>query len=595
MHLHLAACTRRAPAFIMLAVLSVATTAPLAMTATPTDLRLEELVLDQSSAESGGSVRATLSIANRGATAAESVILTLSLSSTPDISTSLSADRLASAALHTLQPGESLTYVLTFLVPSSPPGNYYVIAELVGLTADLTATDNVKSSALHVVAAAPSLDEPASSVSAPSADSIAASAPCTHYASPSGTGNGLSAASPFTVSKFWNVAASGKTLCLLDGIYKGSSSMITPPSGRNGAAGSPITVRALNDGKVLIDGQGVRGPVVLNNNDYWVLEGFNAARSLGTVILVKKGSANNVLRRLAAWDAHEGNYPVIGVNGSGTSKNLLEDVAAWGIGRNTIAFAANASDNTCRRCWARWEGSHAIGPKVVFQLAYDSLRHTCENCISTWTAERMVFPYLLLDQYGKPCRLSQYYLCEKWLTVIDQPCCLFSATTNNSSTATVDARILGSVGYVRSTARVKTPLGYKGGHQAVDLLFENSVFYADSGVNTRPLQLHNAVWPGDLMIAQKMTTIGGSASHIGSDWIVTNLAVGATVGGVPNVYAANQICTRYVNRAQTTTPLWPWPMNDRIIAGMVQSGRASVDVTATIESMLGPIPLVCRQ
>ena len=52
---------------------------------------------------------------------------------------------------------------------------------------------------------------------------------CDYYASPNGTGNGLSPSTPFQISKFWSVAAPGKTLCLLDGIYTGSSSMIDPP------------------------------------------------------------------------------------------------------------------------------------------------------------------------------------------------------------------------------------------------------------------------------------------------------------------------------------------------------------------------------
>jgi hypothetical protein len=35
-------------------------------------------------------------------------------------------------------------------------------------------------------------------------------------------------------------------------------------------------------------------------------------------------------------------------------------------------------------------------------------------------------------------------------------------------------------------------------------------------------------------------------------------------------------------------------MNQRIIDGLVQSGRAAVDVTATVEKMFGSIPAACR-
>jgi hypothetical protein len=485
-----------------------------------------------------------------------------------------------------------LTYASTFsLPPSSQPGTYYVVAELTSSTQDLTPSDNATSSILHVVAPVSPQDEEFAS-----AASAIAGAPCTHYASPSGSGNGLSATSPFTVSKFWAAAAAGKTLCLLDGTYRGSSSMITPPSGRNGAAGKPITVRALNDGKVLIDGEGVRGPVVLNDNDYWVLEGFNAARSIGTVILVKNGSANNILRRLAAWDAHEGNYPVIGVNGSGTTKNLLEDVAAWGVGRNTITFAQRATDTTCRRCWARWDGSHALGGKVTYQLAYDSPGSTAENSIGAWSGELMTGPsYYLLNQTGTaPCTGSAN--CGKLLpgTFIDQPIGIFRAAINNSGIDTNTA-ILGSIAYLRASDPSKPPTGFSLGAQVTNLLLDNSIFYADSGITKRPLTLMNPVYSGSTLTARNATTIGGGTSSIGSQWLVTNLRKGSSLTAVPNVYDANQICTRYVNRTLTTTPLWPWPMNDRIKTGLLQSGRAPVDVTATVEAIFGAVPARCRQ
>jgi hypothetical protein len=46
---------------------------------------------------------------------------------------------------------------------------------------------------------------------------------------------------------------------------------------------------------------------------------------------------------------------------------------------------------------------------------------------------------------------------------------------------------------------------------------------------------------------------------------------------------------------RTTQPLWPWPMNQRIKDALVQSGRQPVDVTGTVEKMLGRIPQECRE
>lgn len=49
----------------------------------------------------------------------------------------------------------------------------------------------------------------------------------------------------------------GDTLYLLDGIYTSQNSTKTAiirPNQRDGLAGSPITIKALNDGKAIIDG-----------------------------------------------------------------------------------------------------------------------------------------------------------------------------------------------------------------------------------------------------------------------------------------------------------------------------------------------------
>src|SRR5262245_16660016 len=108
-----------------------------------------------------------------------------------------------------------------------------------------------------------------------------AQAACDRYASPTGTGNGLSQGTPYKIQNFWpqvNVTGGVKTLCLLDGTYQGSESMINPgvqgaPAGlsgngtgadiKSGICPNCITLRALNDGKVTIDGQFTRHPICI--------------------------------------------------------------------------------------------------------------------------------------------------------------------------------------------------------------------------------------------------------------------------------------------------------------------------------------------
>jgi len=79
---------------------------------------------------------------------------------------------------------------------------------------------------------------------------------CTHYADPAGSGGTCTFGSPCQIASFWSIAAPGNMLCLKDGTYQGADSMINPTSGLSGVSGNPITIAALNDGQVRIDGQG---------------------------------------------------------------------------------------------------------------------------------------------------------------------------------------------------------------------------------------------------------------------------------------------------------------------------------------------------
>ena len=206
-----------------------------------------------------------------------------------------------------------------------------------------------------------------------------------YYASPGGDGDGRSPSGPFQIADFWPLAEPGDTLLLLDGKYTGVDSMITPARGLKGAQDAPITVKALNDGAVEIDGEGKRPTVRLYENDYLVLEGFNAHSAYGgrvaatTVLLMR--SSHNVVRRVCAWDSQDANTSVFGVHYG--RHNLIEDCAGFGVARKIFTNSQHGDYTIFRRCWARWEGCHIIGPKMSFSLYYNSYHNLMENCIAT--------------------------------------------------------------------------------------------------------------------------------------------------------------------------------------------------------------------
>jgi hypothetical protein len=89
--------------------------------------------------------------------------------------------------------------------------------------------------------------------------------------------------------------------------------------------------------------------------------------------------------------------------------------------------------------------------------------------------------------------------------------------------------------------------------------------------------------------------VGVEGSTFSADWDVSDIALGPYRINVNNGYlTAGSICMRYENGVLTDEPLWPWPMNQRILDARRQSGRPPIDVTSTIEEILGPIPSRCR-
>jgi hypothetical protein len=422
----------------------------------------------------------------------------------------------------------------------------------------------------------------------------ASAATCTHFASPTGSGSGASASSPFKIANFWPVARPGYTLCLLDGEYTGSASMINPPQNLNGTSSARITIQALNDGKVTINGQGSYTPIRLSENDYFVVEGINARNSVSTVVSISR-SNNNIIRRVAAWDAADGNHSIFGIH-YGTN-NLLEDVAGWGVARKIYESSQGGDYTTIRRAWGRWEGSHVVGPKMTYTLAYNNTNMIIENAIGTWSGERMKSTYTLLDYYGNPWTGNGAGTYSNY--AVDQPFGIFGIDQMSGSNKAVNSKLLGSIAYVRSSDRfAPAHTVFVTKLDAVEV--GDTIAYVQPGSHSskRPFALYNlqSASAGRL-VARNLTSIGSSSSFFGTEWKKTAVAEGTSISSVGNPFTASSaanLCYRYKDGARTNEALWPWPMNQRIANAMAQSGRAAVDVTATIEGMLGPIPAACR-
>jgi hypothetical protein len=132
----------------------------------------------------------------------------------------------------------------------------------------------------------------------------AAAAGCKYYVAIGGKDSnaGTTLATAWaTFRRAWDSLYPGDTLCIGDGTY---TEPIQPVI-RNGEPGKPITIRAINDGRVTIDGQGKNIPVRLGENwgpngpigDWFVVEGIVARNGTIATLRIEHGN-NNVLRRV---------------------------------------------------------------------------------------------------------------------------------------------------------------------------------------------------------------------------------------------------------------------------------------------------------
>ncbi|MBL7189221.1 MAG: hypothetical protein ISS70_23075 [Phycisphaerae bacterium] len=404
----------------------------------------------------------------------------------------------------------------------------------------------------------------------------------TYYACPQGGGDGSSVESPFAVEDFWNEAQPGDTLILLDGLYTGPRSMVKPPENLSGTKDSPITVRALRDGKVTIDGKGVLQPISLYHNDWWVVEGIDACNSKSTVVSLSR-SNHCIIRRMCGWNAADGNTNIFAAHYG--EHNLFEDCAGWGIARKTFSCSQGGNYTTFRRCFGSWEGCHNVGPKMAFTLFYNSHHIAAENCIATWDGKLMRESYTVAgydgkpftqwkDGSGKPRHYSDYG--------VDQPYGCFGMDRIDRG-PTKGPFVYGCIAYrLKSQRVVSTPgLFFMRCRQPHDGWFENCAALVEAGAaDVRTFNLTN-------VDGRNLTAVGGLNPGFGKGDI-SNIFRGAGTEG-PAAWRGMfrketpergaHLYYRYENGKLTDKPLWPWPMNDRIreLTGM--------DLTATISGL----------
>lgn len=412
-----------------------------------------------------------------------------------------------------------------------------------------------------------------------------------YYISPSGNDSqsGNSTADAWaTFARAWQTMVPGDTLIVMDGVYYQS---IRPNIA--GDPGAPITVRAQNDGKATIDGQGATSPIALwaeGKALYFVIEGLVARNGPVTrgQHVVEIRSDHNILRRVSAYDANvDDNNFVINITGN---HNLVEDCVAGGTGRKMLVIYGGA-DNTVRRCLMlpeRWDGRNAnqSWPWIDGIEFYNASNNTVENSIVYGNSPTVAFSILAQGSNGaaKGNRILGSMALNagrdhsgniiQWANTRPQP----SHMAPNHVQDFSNPYLRSGFGFYASGARVDDTLlqdVIAWGNAGRGL----SVFSTDGGANFSNNVVRRGTFVNNgLAFDRGGLEVGGNANLTFLDSYIANSTTDAGPGA--------QIKYRYVDGqlmdgtdGNPEQILLPWPMQDRIQA---EQGVSVNDLVASV-------------
>ena len=448
-----------------------------------------------------------------------------------------------------------------------------------------------------------------------------------YYVSPGGSDSAAgTSSSPWgTFSHAMAVIKAGDTLYLEDGTYNQQLNI-----GVSGTSSAYVTLKALNDGGATVSTTYPTSPLLIGNRSYIEVDGINFSNSgvydSNTYCATDGVGYNNVnginiygadhiiLRRDIASGSSGCNSAVIGL--AGVSNSLLEDCAGAGQGR--VVLNMNSCSNvTIRRCWLDWTGPSTGGGDVAnITQVYDSSNILMENNIGVnYTGESIEF-FNTWAHYGSISGNGFYgnVAINKTSTAaggmfMDSAECGESVSgtvfSNNvaivlgGGQAAMEMNAAPNDGTVFSNNTFVSPnnsgggllLSYRsscpGQSAAVADVSSNSFLgtwsgiSGDSGVSNyvkahdynnyydmyggSPLYATQYINPPNMTANEAQMNPGYPTSTYGYGAYL--MAPSALKGkGASGSDIGADVIYEYVNGSLTATPLWPWPMEGRIVA-----------------------------
>jgi hypothetical protein len=408
-----------------------------------------------------------------------------------------------------------------------------------------------------------------------------------YYVSPNGLDSnpGAIVAPWATFNRAWQTLKPGDTLIVMDGTYY----QTLQPNVRNGEPGKPITIKAMHDGQVIIDGQGVRNPVKIGDawpgpiGEWFVIEGIVAKNSNESVWFLR--GDHNVLRRVSGYNANTDTNDHVFLIWA--NDNVVEDCLAAGTGRN-LMLIYQGSRNTIRRCYTRWDdwrGGQFCGvtwPNGNNVVIYNASDNRVENVIADG---RSPGRGILIQANADTVQANNNQV----LGSISVLAGMDTATGVRRWPSPRPANNCGGTYLDPYRADLRAGLAVWGQGAISGNVWRDVLATVNAGLgfsSAKPFGI--GVTDG---LIDHATIVGNGLDAIADDggkganvkaaqltpWTITN----SKIGGTAYQGEGARLSSRYIDGVLTSDPLWPWPMDARAQAEL------GINITAAMQPYLG--------
>jgi hypothetical protein len=288
------------------------------------------------------------------------------------------------------------------------------------------------------------------------------------------------------------------------------------------------------------------------------------------------------------WDGPDNGWGAWSTQGQGPPDTYTYH-HVFGLGRKQLTVSGNGvgTGQTYRYASGVQEMGTTRIVKMGYSFGYEGSDRTCENCIVESSLD-------ILNTYTDGTEFiymsdANDANCANATCLTENPCASSGANTNIRGAISIDqspvanSHIYGSIAMNTSavdcydTGTNNGAIVATGAGTWTDWNVENVVTYhTGSSTTNKGFNLSATVVTSDVA---DTTSIAAGTDVFGTGWTATDNQHADITATSPPLYgladsiyegAGARLCNRYVDRVQTSLPMWPWPFNQRIVDVMTK-------------------------